>query len=191
MRRYVTVVIPMMMIWGAYGLACLSRARWRGVRLVTWVVLLAWLVGMLWQSRVIWRQVDYAGTAVALMEFNRRLEPGAILLFDDQNTVGTGDILGTPLRFIFDHSVLVLRNPQATTPEAMRALVRDWQQQGRSVYLVSEMSKEVSFKDALRLTEAQSFSLATSVLKPTYSDYPNQVVPMLYNLKIQAIEPLR
>jgi 4-amino-4-deoxy-L-arabinose transferase-like glycosyltransferase len=191
MRRYVPVVIPAMMIWGAYGLAAISRKRWRGARLATGLVLLAWLGGMIWQSRVIWRQVDYAGAIAALTQLDRKLAPGAIVLFDDQSPVGVGDVVGTPLRFIFDHPVFVLRDPAATTPEALRALILSWQQQGHSVYVLSEASRDVSLKAILPLSEAQQFTFDTTVLLPTYTDYPNQVVPLLYNLKAQAIQPLR
>jgi hypothetical protein len=191
MRRYVPVVIPAMMIWGAYGLAAISRARWRGARLVTGLVLVAWLGGMIWQSRVIWRQVDYTGVLAGLTQMDRALAPGAIVLFDDQNPVGMGDFIGTPLRFIFNHPVFALRDPQAVTPAALRALVQDWQQQGRPVYVVSESSKEVSIKDVLPMGEAQRFTFDTTVLLPTYTDYPNQVVPARYDLKAQEVQTLR
>jgi hypothetical protein len=190
MRRYVPVIIPALMIWGGYGLAALSRARWRGARLVMGLVLLAWLGGMIWQSRVIWRQVDDAGQLAALTEWNQQLAPGAVLLFDDQNPVGTGDFIGTPMRFIFDHPVFALRNPQAVTPEALRALVRDWQQQGRSVYVLSETSKDVSIKNVLPLGKARQLTFETTVLVPTYTDYPNQVMPLRYDLKAQEVQAL-
>ena len=190
MRRYVPVVIPAMMIWGAYGLAAISRARWRGARLMTGLVLVAWLGGMIWQSRVIWRQVDYTGMVTALAQWDRELAPGAILLFDDQSPVGMGDVIGTPLRFIFDHPIFALRNPHAVTPDALRALVQDWQQQGRTVYVVSESGKEVSIKDVLPMGKAQRFTFDTTVLLPTYTDYPNQVVPQRYDLKAQEVQTL-
>ena len=155
------------------------------------LVLLAWLGGMIWQSRVIWRQVDDAGMTEALARLDRQLEPGAIVLFDDQSPVGVGDAIGTPLRFIFNHPVFVVRNPQAVTAGAWQDLIRGWQQQGRSVYVLSEAGKEVSVKDIFPLDAAQQFAFDTTILLPTYTDYPNQVVPMLYNLKAQAIQSLR
>ncbi len=191
MRRYVPVVIPAMMIWGAYGLAAVSRARWRGAPLVTGLVVLAWLGGMIWQSRVIWRQVDYVGAMDALTQLDRKLEPGAIVLFDDQSPVGVGDVVGTPLRFIFDHPTFVLRNPQAVTTAALQDLIRRWQQEGRNVYVLSESDKTLSIKDTLPAGKAQQFTFNTSVLQPTYTDYPNQVVPVQYDLKLQEVQLLR
>ena len=126
-----------------------------------------------------------------LTQMDRALAPGAIVLFDDQNPVGMGDFIGTPLRFIFDHPVFALRNPRAVTPAALRALVQDWQQQGRPVYVVSESGKEVSIKDVLPMGEAQRFTFDTTVLLPTYTDYPNQVVPARYDLKAQEVQTLR
>jgi hypothetical protein len=191
MRRYVPVIIPALMMWGAYGLAAVSQVRWRGASVIAAMLLLAWLGGMVWQSRVIWRQVDYAGTMEALTRLDRQFEPGATVLFDDQSPVGLGDVIGTPLRFIFDHPVLVLRDPQAVTPEALRTLVQGWQQQGRQVYVAREAAKEFSIKDVLLLSEAQQFTFDTTVLLPTYTDYPNQVVPLRYDLKVQKVQPLR
>ena len=180
-----------MMIWGAYGLALLNRVRWRAARWVTLLVLLAWLGGMIWQSRVIWRQVDYAGTVAALTDLNRQIEPGALILLDDQSPVGWGDVIGTPLRFIFDHPVFVLRDPQAVKSEALQAVVKDWQQQGHQVYVLSQADKTVSVADALPLGAAQRFTFETSMLQPTYTDYPNQVMPVRYDLAIQAIGAVR
>jgi len=190
MRRYVPVVIPALMIWGAYGLAALSRARWRGAHWAALLLALAWLGGMIWQSRVIWRQVDDAGAVSALTDLNRQLEPGAIVLLDDQSPVGWGDVVGTPLRFIYGHPVFVLRNPQAVTPEALRAVVRGWQQQGYPVYVMSQADQAVSVADRLPLSEAQQFVFETSVLQPTYTDYPNQVTPVRYAIKTQAVGSL-
>jgi 4-amino-4-deoxy-L-arabinose transferase-like glycosyltransferase len=191
MRRYVPVVIPAMMIWGAYGLTAISRARWRGARWVALLLGLAWLGGMVWQSRVIWRQVDDAGAIAAMTDLNRQLAPGAIVLLDDQSPVGFGDVVGTPLRFIFEHPVFVLRNPQTVTPEALRALVRDWQQREYPVYVISQTDKTVSVADSLPLGAAQRFVLDTTVLQPTYTDYPNQVTSARYDLAIQQVQTLR
>jgi hypothetical protein len=190
MRRYVPVVIPALMIWGGYGLAVLSRARWRGAPLAAGLALLVWLGGMIWQSRVIVQQVDDAGQLAALTQWNEQLAPGAILLFDDQNPVGLGDFIGTPLRFIFDHPAFVLRNPRAVTSDALRALVRGWQQQGRAVYVLSETIKDVSIREVLPLGEAQHLAYETTVLMPTYTDYPDQIMFKKYDLKAQAVQAL-
>jgi hypothetical protein len=140
---------------------------------------------------VIWRQVDDAGAIAALARLDRQLSPGAIVLFDDQSPVGVGDVLGTPLRFIFDHPVFVLRDPQAVSPEALRTLVRGWQQQGRRVYILSAADKDASIEDTLPLGAEQEFAFDTTVLQPTYTDYPNQVVPVRYDLSVSEIRPLR
>ncbi len=191
MRRYVPVVMPALMIWGAYGLAAVSRVRWRGAKVVAALALLAWLGGMVWQSRVIWRQVDYAGAIEALTQLDRQLEPGAIVLFDDQSPVGVGDAIGTPLHFIFEHPVLVLRDPQAVTSTALQSLVHDWQQHGYRVYVVSESTKEASIKNSLPLSGAQPFTFDTTLLQPTYTDYPVQVIPLRYDLHVSEIQAPR
>ena len=190
MRRYVPVVIPAMMMWGAYGLVVISRVRWRGARWMAGVVLLVWLVGIAWQARVIWRQVDYSGVTAALAQLDRELEPGAIVLFDDQSAVGIGDVVGTPLRFIFEHPVFVLRNPQAVTPEELHALIKDWQQQGYMVYIMSRGGKAATVADTLPLDEMQAFTFDAAVLQQTYTEYPNKVVPVQYHLNVAVVEAL-
>ena len=190
MRRYVPVVMPALVVWGAYGLAAASRNRYRWVQAAVIIVAFAWLGGMLWQSRVIGRQVDSAGMISALTDLNRQLEPGAVLLIDDQSPVGIGDIIGTPLRFIFEHPVFVLRDSLAMAPDALQSIIRRWQRQGRSVYVIGDAARELSVNKVLPLGTATHLAFTTAILASTYTEYPNQVVPQTYDLKIYAVAPL-
>jgi len=186
MRRYVPVVIPAIVVWGAYGLAAASRVRDRRVVALAAIAAVGWFGGMLWQSRIIGRQVDDAGALDALVTLDHALEKGSIVLMDDQSVVGLGDVIGTPLRYIFDHPVFVLRAPEALPPGWLAAAVEGWQRQGRQVYLVSDATKALSLIGSLSVTHKIRFAFEVSILEPTYTQFPDRVVPVRYDLNVYA-----
>ena len=59
-----------------------------------------------------------------------------MLIFGDSAPVGVGDLLGTPLRFLYGHDVFTLRNVDALNKERFAEVIRVWQRAGRSVYWV-------------------------------------------------------
>lgn len=59
-----------------------------------------------------------------------------MLIFGDSAPVGVGDLLGTPLRFLYGHDVFTLRNANALDQERFAEVIRVWQRAGRSVYWV-------------------------------------------------------
>jgi hypothetical protein len=190
MRRYVPVVIPAIVVWGAYGLAAASRTHDRRVVTVVVIAAIGWLVGMLWQSRVIGRQVDDAGALEALASLDHTLEAGAVVLMDDQSAVGLGDVIGTPLRYIFDHPVFVLRAPEALPPGWLSAAVSDWQERGRRVYVIGDAAQDSPVIGSLAIANQTRFAFEVAVLEPTYTQFPDRVVPIRYDLKVSAALPL-
>ncbi len=134
-RRYVSVVFPALVVWGAYGLTWLTR-RGRVPAIVAAIVVVSWWGGMVWQSRVIATQVDYANAWPTLRDFEHTLDPDSVVLMYDQATVGMGDVIGTPLHFLFDHPVFVLRTADALTSGGLQADIARWRQAGRTVYVI-------------------------------------------------------
>ena len=174
-------------VWGAYGLAAASRARDRRVVTVVAIAAIGWLVGMLWQSRVIGRQIDDAGALEALASLDRTLEPGAVVLMDDQSAVGLGDVIGTPLRYIFNHPVFVLRAPEALPPGWLSAAIADWQHRGRSVYMIGDAVKDLTVIAVLPIADKTRLTFEVRVLEPTYTQFPDRVVPTRYDLNVYKV----
>ena len=61
--------------------------------------------------------MDYRGVIDQLDRFNAALPPHSVLIFGDSAPVGVGDLLGTPLRFLYGHDVFTLRNADALDKE--------------------------------------------------------------------------
>ncbi len=178
-RRYVSVIFPALVVWGAYGLTWLSR-RGRLPAIIAAIVVLSWWGGMAWQSRIIVTQVDYANAWPTLRDFERTLDPDSVVLMYDQAPVGMGDVIGTPLRFLFDHPVFVLRTADALTAGGLQADIERWRQAGRTVYVMGDANTSIA--SAYALEPASRFTYATTILQPTYTQYPDQLLPIQYDL---------
>ncbi len=59
-----------------------------------------------------------------------------MLIFGDSAPIGAGDLLGTPLRFLYGHDVFTLRSSDALDRVRFAETVRDWQDAGRTVYWI-------------------------------------------------------
>ncbi len=187
-RRYVPVVIPAIAIWGAYALAALSRTRDRRVAAIVAVVALGWLGSIAWQARVSGRQIDNAGMLDALASLDRALTPNAVVLMDDQSAVGLGDVFGTPLYYLFGHQVFVLRAPESLPPGWLAGAIEAWRREGRTVYLVGDAAKEVSVSKSVSVRREGDWTIETTMLQPTYTRFPDQVVPVRYNVALYTVE---
>jgi hypothetical protein len=102
------------------------------------ILTIAWLAGLGWSARGFVTQVDYRGLAGQLESLNQTLEPNSILIFNDQATVGQGDVIGTPLKFIYGHDVFVLRDPAALDADLLAQSLQIWHNNGRAIYWIGD-----------------------------------------------------
>jgi hypothetical protein len=136
MRRYVPVVVPFFTVSAVYLVHWLYenlRGRWRWVSVG---LTLIWFFGILSAARGFVSQVDYRGTIDQLDRFNAELPPHSVLIFGDAAPVGAGDMLGTPLRFLYGHDVFTLRDPGVLDDTRFAEAVAAWQRAGRTVYWI-------------------------------------------------------
>jgi hypothetical protein len=137
MRRYVPVVLPFFIITAAYLINWLyvnlrGKTRW----FVSIGLTLVWFSGILFSARGFVSQIDYRGLIVQLDHLNEALPPRSVLLFSDAAPVGVGDMLGTPLRFLYGHEVFVVRDTTALDRTQFIKAIHGWQQAGRNVYWI-------------------------------------------------------
>jgi hypothetical protein len=57
-------------------------------------------------------------------ELDSRLEPGAVLQFVDDNPITLGDLVGTPIQYIYGHRIYSLRVPKRTDTVALNEAVK-------------------------------------------------------------------
>ena len=187
MRRYAPVVAPFFILGAAYLLGHwpLDRAGWAGYgaragrRLAYPLgpVLLAmtavvWLAGLGWSARGFVSQVDHAGLTAQLDELAGRLPDGTVLLFNDQSPVGQGDVWGTPLRFIYGHDALALRQPPATVAAPLVESIKTWQNSGRPVVWVGDSAWLDEAQIAYR---TEQITLQSERLESSYDHKPTAI----------------
>jgi hypothetical protein len=139
MRRYVPVVLPFFIITAAYLINWLyvnlrGRARW----VVSIGLTAIWFSGILLSTRGFVSQVDYRGIISQLDRFNADLPPHSVLIFGDSAPLSVGDMLGTPLRFLYGHDVFTLRDSGQLDRASFAEAIRNWQRAGRTVYWIGE-----------------------------------------------------
>lgn len=138
MRRYVPVVMPFFIFSGAYLLGRLLTGTRRWMRPAGIALTLLWLAGLGWSARGFISQVDYRGLIAEMAALNQQLTPNSLLIFNDQNPVSLGDVVGTPLHFQYGHDVLTLRNPEAISDNVLLEALQNWQEAGRTIYWVGD-----------------------------------------------------
>ncbi|MCZ7673006.1 MAG: hypothetical protein M5U34_40740 [Chloroflexi bacterium] len=81
MRRYVPIVIPMLMIYAAVAILVVFRARqFKAARVTGTLLALILIAGLLFQARFVLPQQDFKGAIAQLTELNALLDPGMRLL---------------------------------------------------------------------------------------------------------------
>ncbi len=202
MRRYAPVVAPFLTmaaaaligrIAGVVGMSADWPAKLRTPghlwRLgLAGGLTLAWMFGIVGAARGFIGQVDDRGLIVQIEQFNARLAPRSLLIFNDPAPVGAGDFLGTPLRFLYGQAVFTLRAPQALDRGRLLATVRRWQAAGWTVYWAAtpggaEWPGEAT-KDLQRMDEWQ---LSSRALEGTYDHKPQAIVAREWSLTLWRV----
>ncbi len=184
MRRFVPAAIPLIVVGTAVLFNHITRlnspARWLGPLLA-----LLWLGGLLWSAQGFISQVDHKGLLPQLAALDRQLDPGSVLIFNDQAAVGQGDFLGTPLQFIFGHHSLSLRFPEAADPAQLDETITNWQNNGLTVYWIGDPAWLIAQNHSLR---SQAFTIESRALEGSYFHKPTAVLPAVWQLDIHKIE---
>lgn len=188
MRRYVPVVLPFFVVPAAYLMHWLhghlqGKMRW----LVGGGLTIVWLSGIVWGARGFVSQVDYRGMIGQLDRFAATLPAHSVLIFGDDAPVGAGDILGTPLRFIYGHDVLTLRSSEALNREAFAETIRGWQHAGRRVFWAAVPERSAWPLADAWLEPATERHFETSILEHTYDHKPTLIVTEEWRFAISEI----
>ena len=174
MRRYVPVVLPFFVIAAAYFIYRLSTLRRNWSRWLSLGLTLLWLFGIVWSSRGFVSQVDLRSAIMQMDRLNALVEPRSVLLFGDPAPVGMGDLLGTPLRFLYGHDVYTLRTPGALDSARFDEALARWRDAGRQVYWI-DVPDGPSWPGRASLGPTKEFTFEAAVLENTYDHKPTRV----------------
>jgi len=188
MRRYVPVVLPFFIIATAYLINWLfinirGRIRW----LISIGLTLVWFSGILLAARGFVSQIDYRGIIDQLDRFNADLPAHSVLIFSDAAPVGVGDLLGTPLRFLYGHDVFVFRDPQALDPARFAEAIRDWQRAGRRVYWVGVSGGPAWPVQSPLPGSSTEYSFDMTVLEYAYDHKPTALLAERWQISLAEV----
>lgn len=186
MRRYVPAVIPTFALGIAYSVTRL--AGWRPVGRALAAGLVAVQVGlMLYGGRVMIQQVDYRGGVEQFRAFSAQVPSGAIVLFNDDEPVGTAGIFGTPLAYLDNRTVIDLQEDQLDS-DRLDALVAGWLADHRPVIVADGPSRVAGLCDRWHCRSLGVAEFDLPVLEASYEHMPARVVPLQFSLELYAVE---
>ncbi|MCA9978188.1 MAG: hypothetical protein KC413_20645 [Anaerolineales bacterium] len=188
-RRYVMATLPLFVLgtavflnqlWGEHKM---RPFNWR--RGLALLLALAWLGSSAWAARGFVSQVDYRGVIDQLDSLNDQLDAESVLLFADPSPVGNGDFWGTPLKFMYDHSVFTLRDPAAVDAPLLVQTMENWQNNGRTVYWIGDTdwltAQNLAFQPVVDTT------LTADNLEGVYDHKPQAILTAQWHLPIVKI----
>lgn len=189
MRRYVPIVLPMLMLYTAVALYALFAYKQRRVSLLAAGLLTAGMVGgLLYQSRFVLPLRDLRGATAALQEFHEQLDPNAIILISEPAYSTFADTFGPPLRFIFGHDIATIR--QDSGADAFAAdLIAYAQEKERPLQLIAVAPILDSTRNQFDLEPVAFFPIRLPKLRNTFTEFPSQFETVYYGIEIYNAVP--
>jgi hypothetical protein len=189
MRRYVPVVLPFFIISAAYLINWLAshlrgKLRW----FVSIGLTLIWFSGILLSARGFVSQIDYRGIIAQLDRLNTQLSPHAVLIFGDAAPVGIGDLLGTPLRFLYGHDVFVVRETAGLDGAKFAAAIQAWQQAGRTVYWIGLPGGPAWPLLDVPLAPPTVGQIDVAALEYAYEHKPTRLDPIRWSIPLAQVD---
>lgn len=189
MRRYVPIVLPMLLIYTAVALYILLGKKERRAALVAGGLLtLALAGGLIYQSRYVLPLRDLRGGTAALLALEEQLEPNAIIVISEPASSTFADALGPPLRFIFGHDIATIRQESGT--EAFVVDLIDYaQKQERPLQLIAIAPVLDSVRAQFALEPKTFFPIRLTRMRNTFTDFPSQMETVYYGIEIYDVVP--
>jgi hypothetical protein len=188
MRRYVPVVAPFFVVSAVFLFDWLYRNLRGNARWIAAGLTLIWFFGIVGSARGFVSQVDFRGLTGELDRLNAALPPHSVLVFNDPAPVGVGDVLGTPLRFLYGHDVFTLRQPPALDATRFDEAVRQWRTSGRAVVWVGVSGGIPYPGKETHLAGPVELELATRALENTYDHKPTALSDVRWRLSLAQVE---
>ena len=189
MRRYVPVVIPFLTIMMAATLDALGTVRW----LPRWsvaalaVAQLVWLIAAAWLPLT---HIEYAGLLETIDDWAMTLGDPAVILFNDDLPVSAGAQLGTPLHYIYGHTVLDLQEDRVD-PAVLASQVSIWLSEGRRVVLAEGSSAVSGLTEPLVTEVLPRFHATYGVLEVSYEHKPREVWAVTMDVDFYEVSGVR
>jgi hypothetical protein len=188
MRRYVPVVFPFFAAGAAYALFWLweQSRRWRRARAAGWLLGLTLVGWLLYNDRAVWNLVEYRGMVDQVELLASELEPGSVLLFEDDAPVGAGSVIGTPLQYVYGFTAFELQE-EWIEEEPMLEAMAGWQATGRGVYWVTGAQAPSHLPRSATLASKTATVIDVPCLEQSYEHFPTRWVECRIPLEFHQV----
>ncbi|MBN1261652.1 MAG: glycosyltransferase family 39 protein [Anaerolineae bacterium] len=192
MRRYVPVVLPMLMIYAAVLLMAIWRFRRRWIFPVLSLCLTGSLFGgLVYQSRFVLPHRDFRGLAAQLALLENEFAPDAIIIMPERPQSIFSDYFGVPLRFTFGRRVLTLRqNDASQVAAAVQSTLAYATRHDLPVQLLAAEPLPEAVRRTVVLEPREMVTLTSTVLESTFFSYPSHIQPLYFGLDIYDVAGL-
>jgi len=201
MRRYVPIILPMLMIYIAVAIMTVfpnakyivSTLKMKiGLRQIFGVLLILFLSGgLMYQSHVFMFHQDYHGAVEQMTNLNSRLKQHAIILINEPPEHGFADLVGTTLHFTFGHPIATVRQTNLETIEFLHAMMVYAKEHNLPIQYITIRPISKVVQEYLQLEPVVVSSLAFPILENTYDKYPSEIITHTYHIEVyDVINPL-
>jgi 4-amino-4-deoxy-L-arabinose transferase-like glycosyltransferase len=188
MRRYVPIVIPMLLLFAAVGALAFPVLRRRWITYSVRGLCVAGLAaGLLYQARFVLPQQDFKGVLAQVQALDAHLDPDAIVLFAEPAAGIFADTVGTPLRFIAGREVATVRADHPQNAAFLTALMARASTTGQRVQLLATAPLSDSVRENVVILPASVYTVSSELLMNTYAGYPSQIQPVFYAVEIYDV----
>jgi hypothetical protein len=173
MRRYVPVVIPFLVVMMAYLIDRIWSVAGKthtlgpllGLALGAWLVISAWFQIT---------HIEYDGLIAQISPQVEALGEPAVILFNDDLPVSSGALLGTPLHYIYGHTVFDLQEEYVDSEE-LASQIAIWQASGKRVLLAEGSHAVPDLLPTLGREPVLDFYASYPVLEVSYEHKPREI----------------
>ena len=192
MRRYVPIIIPMLMIYCAVALFSIYKIRppWLG-RLAGIGLTIVMVTSLTYQSRFVVQQRDFYGAVAELTALNAALQAGTLIIINDPASSLFADNLGPPLQFAFGHKIATIRQTDGDLRSFLEDVLAYAHTHGMPVQLIAVDPLMPAVREMLHLKPAMSFPLKFTMLMNTFDEFPSTTQTIYYGLEIYDVEGLQ
>jgi 4-amino-4-deoxy-L-arabinose transferase-like glycosyltransferase len=188
MRRYVPIVIPMLMIYAAVAIVTIRQMqRVRTGRIVSTVLALGLIAGMGYQARFVVQQRDFYSAVQQIAALNAHLKPDAIIIISEPAESLFADTFGVPLQFIFGHDIATIRQDNQETVVFIHELQKYAREMHRPVQLIAVNPVMPVVRESLPLRPLGMFPVTLRMLMNTFYDYPSVIQTVYYGIEIYEV----
>jgi 4-amino-4-deoxy-L-arabinose transferase-like glycosyltransferase len=191
-RRYITVVIPSIMLFISYGLFQISNIQypisttWPRIRAILAAILaIALAASFLRTSLALAGQMPYQGAVAQMNRFAGQLSDRAAVIFESPLV---GDSFALPLTYLYGRDSFVLQG-QSLNNERFFDLVDKWRDRGREVFYIAYDGLTRVRSDDYIFSPVGEVALDIPLPETSFDHLPKGIVHYPYALEIYKIEP--